>query len=73
MEDMKDTAPCDEMPQQAMCNENPMREGHRKGLSRQRRKELMQLAENIAVQVQGLTEGRERCLLRRMVEMFIEN
>jgi hypothetical protein len=67
MEDKDDR--CDEVPhpQQAM------REGPRKGPSRQRRKELLQLAETISVLVQEQTERRERRLLHRMVEMFLDD
>lgn len=36
-----------------------------------RRKELMQLADTIAVLVEGSTHPRERCMLRRMVEMLL--
>ena len=40
---------------------------------RARRKELLQLAETISVLVQEQAAKTERCLLRRMVEMFLES
>lgn len=63
MEDCKEDMP------QAMCAQ-PMQA---KGPDRQRRKELLSLAETISVLVQEQTTRRERCLLRQMVEMFLEN
>ena len=41
-------------------------------MPRERKKELLQLAESISVIVQEQTKRRERCMLRRMVEMFLE-
>lgn len=59
---MNETCDCD-----PCCEEAP------KPISRQRRRELLNLADSIAVKFDEIADPRERRLLRRMVDQLITN
>lgn len=65
-------------PQPGMPMQTEMRggdfSGKKCGPDMGRKKELMTLAMSIAAQVQASTRrGEERCMLRQMVEIFLDN
>lgn len=48
-------------------------EAKRRGPDMKRKAELFAIAQGIAAQLQSMTQGRERCMVRQMVEMLLDN
>jgi flagellar biosynthesis/type III secretory pathway protein FliH len=63
------TGPMPGMPMQMV----PGCDKEERGMTMERKKELMTMAMGIAAQVVATTTRRERCLLRSMVETFVND